>query len=349
MPLRSCASGHAHSIQKELMYSAIRFDRPGAPDVLHLSQVESRNLGPDDVRIDVAAAGVNNADLLERRGAYPVPPGAPPGLGLECAGTISEVGSAVTFWKVGDRVCALVAGGGYADEVVAPASHVMPVPQGLTLIEAAALPEVACTVYSNLAMIAGLTRGQSVLIHGGAGGIGSFAIQWATAIGARVIATAGSESKTQAVSELGAADAINYNTTDFVRATLAATGGNGVDAILDIVGAPYLERNIDCLALDGHLVIIGGSLGPATIDLGSLISRRASVSATLLRGRPEKDKAAIVAGVTRDIFPLIESGAIRAVVDTVLPLEQADRAHELLESGQTVGKVILETSRDAPK
>jgi putative PIG3 family NAD(P)H quinone oxidoreductase len=329
------------------MYSAIRFDHPGAPDVLHLTQVEQRDLGPDDVRIDVAAAGVNNADLLERRGAYPVPPNAPPGLGLECAGIISEVGSAVTSWRVGDRVCALVAGGGYAEEVVAPATHVIPVPTGLSLIEAASLPEVACTVYSNLATIAGLTRGQSVLIHGGAGGIGSFAIQWANAIGARVIATAGSAPKIQAVRALGAAEAINYTTQDFVSATRAATDGRGVNAILDIVGVPYVERNIECLALDGHLVIIGGSLGPATIDLGALIARRASVSATLLRGRPESDKAAIVAGVARDVVPLIEAGAIRAVVDTVLPLAEVARAHELLESGHTVGKVILDTGRHA--
>lgn len=331
------------------MSSAIRFTHPGPPDVLHLVRVERPEPGPHDVRIEVAAAGVNNADLLERRGHYPVPPNAPPGLGLEVAGIITALGSEVTTWKLGDRVCALVAGGGYAEEAIAPAAQVMPIPAGLTMIEAAALPEVACTVYSNLAMIAGLTAGQAVLIHGAGGGIGSFAIQWATAIGAQVITTAGSEMKTQAALDLGAIEAVNYRSADFVSATLAATEGRGVDAILDIVGTTYLRRNMECLAADGHLVIIGGAVGPVTFDLWELLSRRASISATLLRGRPAHQKAAIVAGVTRDVLPLVAAGEIRAVVDTVFPLAEASRAHELLESGRTVGKVVLETSRHRPR
>ena len=331
------------------MSSAIRFTHPGPPDVLHLVRVERPEPGPHDVRIEVAAAGVNNADLLERRGHYPVPPNAPPGLGLEVAGIITALGSEVTTWKLGDRVCALVAGGGYAEEAIAPAAQVMPIPAGLTMIEAAALPEVACTVYSNLAMIAGLTAGQAVLIHGAGGGIGSFAIQWATAIGAQVITTAGSEAKTQAALDLGAIEAVNYRSADFVSATLAATEGRGVDAILDIVGTTYLRRNMECLAADGHLVIIGGAVGPVTFDLWELLSRRASISATLLRGRPAHQKAAIVAGVTRDVLPLVAAGEIRAVVDTVFPLAEASRAHELLESGRTVGKVVLETSRHRPR
>jgi NADPH2:quinone reductase len=329
--------------RRVLMSSAIRFPRPGPPDVLHLVRVERPEPGPHEVHIDVAAAGVNNADLLERQGQYPVPPDAPPGLGLEVAGIVAAVGSEVDIWHIGDRVCALVAGGGYAEEVVAPAAQVMPIPAGVSMVEAAALPEVACTVYSNLAMIAGLTSGQSVLIHGAGGGIGSFAIQWAAAIGARVIATAGSEAKTRAAIELGATDAVNYRTDDFVSAALAATDGRGVDAILDIVGTTYLRRNVECLADDGHLVIIGGSVGPVTFDLWELLSRRASISATLLRGRPAHQKAAIVSGVTRDVLPLVASGAIRAVVDTVFPLAEASRAHALLESGKTVGKVVLET------
>lgn len=327
------------------MSSAIRFTHPGPPDVLHLVRVERPEPGPHEVRIEVAAAGVNNADLLERQGRYPVPPNAPPGLGLEVAGIITALGSEVATWKLGDRVCALVAGGGYAEEAIAPAAQVMPVPAGLTMIEAAALPEVACTVYSNLAMIAGLRAGQAVLIHGAGGGIGSFAIQWATAIGAQVITTAGSEAKTQAARDLGAMEAVNYRAADFVAATLDATDGRGVDAILDIVGTTYLRRNMECLADDGHLVIIGGAVGPATFDLGELLSRRASISATLLRGRPAHQKAAIVAGVTRDVLPLIEAGEIRAVIDTVFPLAEASRAHRLLEAGATVGKVILETGR----
>lgn len=331
------------------MSSAIRFTRPGPPDVLRLVRVERPEPRPHEVRIEVAAAGVNNADLLERRGHYPVPPDAPPGLGLEVAGTITAVGTDVTTWRPGDQVCALVAGGGYAEEAVAPAAQVMPIPAGLSMIEAAALPEAACTVYSNLAMIAGLTAGQAVLIHGAGGGIGSFAIQWADAIGANVITTAGSEAKTFAATELGAAEAINYRIDDFVTATLDATGGRGVDAILDVVGTTYLRRNLECLADDGHLVIIGGDVGPVTFDLWELLSRRASISATLLRGRPAHQKAAIVAGVTRDVLPLVESGAIRAVVDTVFPLADASSAHELLESGRTVGKVVLETSRHRPR
>lgn len=327
------------------MSSAIRFAHPGPPSVLHLVHVDEPRPGPRDVLIDVAAAGVNNADLLERQGRYPVPPNAPPGPGLEVAGTVIAVGDEVTSWRPGDLVCALVAGGGYAEKVIAPSAQVMPIPAGLSMVEAAALPEVACTVYSNLAMIAGLRAGQSVLVHGAGGGIGSFAIQWAKAIGAQVITTAGSEAKTQAAKSLGASEAVNYHTDDFVSATLDATDGRGVDAILDIVGTTYLRRNVECLADDGHLVIIGGVIGPATFDLGELLMRRASISATLLRGRPAQQKADIVAGVIRDVLPLVEAGAIRAVVDTVFPLAEASRAHELLESGNTVGKVVLETDR----
>ncbi|MBA4020934.1 MAG: NADPH:quinone oxidoreductase [Gordonia sp.] len=325
------------------MSSAIRFDRPGAPGVLRLVPVDDLEPGPAEVLIAVEAAGVNNADLLERRGHYPVPPGAPAGLGLECAGTIAAVGREVTAWKPGDRVCALLTGGGYAEQVVVPAEQVMPAPHGLTMIEAASFPEVACTVYSNLAMIAGLTSGQSVLVHGAGGGIGAFATQWAAAIGARVIATAGSDTKVKAALTMGVSEAINYRTDDFVTTTLNATSGRGVDAILDVVGAPYLERNLRSLAADGHLIIIGGSMTPVSFDLWELASRRASVSATMLRGRPKAQKAAIVAGVTRDVIPLIEAGKIKPVIDTVFPLAQAGRAHELLEAGRTVGKVILET------
>lgn len=290
----------------------------------------------------MAAAGVNNADLLQRRGHYPVPSWAPRPLGLEYAGTITEVGAGVTAWSPGDKVCALLDGGGYADEVAVPAPQVMRIPAGLDEVEAAAVPEVAATVYSNLAMVAGLRQGQTVLIHGAGGGIGTFAIQWATAIGARVITTAGSTAKTQAGLDMGARVAINYATQDFVAATLAATEGVGVDAILDVVGSDYLGRNVECLAPDGHLVVIGGSTAPAPLDLGLLMSKRGTVSATMLRARPPDQKAEIVAGVTRDVLPLFESGAVRVVVDTVLPIAEAARAHELLESKRTVGKVILD-------
>jgi putative PIG3 family NAD(P)H quinone oxidoreductase len=324
------------------MSSAIVFDHPGPPDVLRWQEVSPVQPRPHEVVIAVAAAGVNNADLMQRRGHYPVPDWASRTLGLECAGTIIDVGAAVTSWSPGDQVCALLDGGGYADEVAVPAAQVMPIPEGLTMIEAAAIPEVAATVYSNLAMIAQLNAGQTVLIHGAGGGIGTFAIQWATAIGAHVITTAGSDEKAQAGLGLGAQTAINYHDQDFVAATLAATGGRGVDAILDVVGVDYFGRNLECLAPDGHLVIIGGTTGPALLDIGFLMSKRASVSATMLRARPLHQKAGIIAGVTGDVLPLFGTRALRVVVDTVVPITEAARAHELLEAKRTVGKVILD-------
>ncbi|SEA93952.1 MULTISPECIES: NAD(P)H-quinone oxidoreductase [unclassified Mycobacterium] len=324
------------------MPSAVLFDRPGDPDVLQWQAVAPVLPGPGEVVIGVEAAGINNADLLQRRGRYPVPPGAPRPLGLECAGTIVAVDEGVTGWSPGDQVCALLDGGGYADQVAVRATQVMPIPRGLSMIEAAAVPEVACTVYSNLAMVAGLTGGHTVLIHGAGGGIGTFAIQWAAAIGADVITTAGSDDKVRAGRDLGARTAINYRTEDFVAATLSATGGRGVDAILDVVGSSYLARNLDCLAPDGHLVVIGGSTEPAMLDLGLLMAKRASVTATMLRARPADQKAAIVAGVIREVLPLFDTRAIHPVVDTVVPLRDAGLAHRLLESGETVGKVILD-------
>jgi putative PIG3 family NAD(P)H quinone oxidoreductase len=324
------------------MPSAVLFDDPGPPEVLQWRSVDALTPRLDEVIIGVQAAGINNADLLQRRGKYPVPAGAPIPLGLECAGVITAVGADVTGWSPGDQVCALLDGGGYADEVAVKATQVMPIPQGLDMIDAAAVPEVACTVYSNLAMVARLRADQWALIHGAGGGIGTFAIQWATAIGARVVTTAGSDAKLAAGRRLGAIAAINYREHDFVAATLAATDGAGVDAILDVVGADYLARNIECLASDGHLVIIGGSTTPTPLDLGSLMAKRASVTATMLRSRPANQKADIVAGVTRNVLPLFESGAIETVVHTTIRLPEAARAHALLESGETLGKVILD-------
>ncbi len=324
------------------MPQAIIFDEPGSPDVLRWREVASLRPASHEVVIGIEAAGVNNADLLQRQGAYPVPPDAPRILGLECAGRITALGSDVTGWSVGDRVCALLDGGGYADEVVVAASQLIPIPDTLTVIEAAALPETACTVYSNLAMIAGVRSGDTVLVHGAGGGIGTFAIQWAVAIGATVITTAGSSAKLDAGRRLGAQTVINYRTEDFVSATLAATDGRGVDAILDVVGADYLDRNLQCLANDGHLVIIGGTLSPTVLDLGALISKRASVTATMLRPRPLDQKADVVAGVRRDVLPLIASGAIRPVVDTVIPIADAAAAHTLMHDGKTIGNIVLD-------
>jgi putative PIG3 family NAD(P)H quinone oxidoreductase len=328
--------------------NAIVFDQPGPPDVLQWRPVEPLQPKSHEVVIAVEAAGVNNADLMQRRGAYPVPPDASKILGLESAGHITSIGDDVTDWSVGDRVCALLAGGGYADEVAVAASQLLPIHTGLSVTEASVLPEAACTVYFNLAMIAGLRAGQTILIHGAAGGIGTFAIQWATAIGATVITTAGSDAKTRIGQSLGASTAINYRTDDFVAATLAATEGRGVDAILDVVGADYLDRNLNCLATDRHLVIIGGNLSPTPLNLGQLIFKGASVTATMLRPRSIQQKADIVAGVRRDILPLVETGALKPVVDTVISISDAAEAHALLESGSTVGNIVLDNQNRSP-
>lgn len=297
----------------------------------------------DEVVIDIQAAGINNADLLQRRGAYPVPPGASPILGLECSGTVSWVGNASREWKVGDRVCALLTGGGYAEQVAVPWEQVLPLPRGVDLVEAAGLPETACTVYSNLYMTAGLRPGMSVLVHGGGSGIGTFAIQWAKALGVTVVTTASSNEKLDRCAALGADILINYRETDFSEQTLLATGGKGVDRILDIVGADYLARNLSCLAVDGHLVIIGstGASADPQLPLRSLMMKRHSVSATTLRARPRAQKAAIVEAVRENVWPLIESGRIAPVIDSVLPMPNAADGHRLLAEGRTVGKVLL--------
>lgn len=323
------------------MPKAIVFDHPGPPEVLQWREVNAVSAADHEVVIGIQAAGVNNADLLRRRGKYPTSSAAQAILGLECAGHIVAVGADVDQFAVGDRVCALLDSGGYAEQVAVPASQVLPIPAGLGLAEASIVPETACTVYSNLAMIAGLHSGQSVLIHGATGGIGTFAVQWAHAIGATVITTAGTDEGADIGRQLGADAAINYKTTDFVDATLAATGGRGVDAILDVVGADYLDRNLHCLAEDGHLVTISGRGGSANLDMGLLLTRRASVTATLLNPRPLEQKARIIDGVRREIVPLLESHAIKPLVHERIPMPDAAKAHALLESGTVVGRVVL--------
>lgn len=321
---------------------AITFDAPGDEDVLTLTEVDAPAPDPGEVLITVAAAGINNADLLQRRGKYPVPPGASEILGLECSGTIAALGKGVEGWSVGDEVCALLTGGGYAEQVAVPAEQLLPIPAGISLEEAAALPEVACTVYSNIGMVAGLRAGQSLLVHGGGSGIGTHAIQWAHALGARVFTTAGSAQKLDAARQLGADVAINYRDEDFAERIAEETGGSGVDVILDIIGAPYLEPNLKSLANNGHLVIIGTMGGMRTeLNLGLMLSKRASVTATTLRARPLHEKAEIVAAVRKNVWPLVESGLIKPMVDTVLPLDQAAEAHRILAEGRAVGKVLL--------
>lgn len=313
---------------------AITIPKPGGPPVLTWTEVPDPTPGPDEVLIDVAASAVNRADLLQRQGHYQPPPGASPYPGLECSGTITATGRDVAGWRVGDQVCALLAGGGYAQRVAVPAGQVLPVPRGLSVVDAAALPEVACTVWSNLT---GLRAGERLLVHGGGSGIGTFTIQYAKALGATVRTTARS-AKHEALRRLGADVTIDYRTQDFV----AEVGEGGVDVILDIMGAAYLGRNVRALATGGRLVIIGLQGGrTAELDLGALLAKRASITATTLRARPVLEKAAIVRGVREQVWPLVESGAIRPVIDRRVPLSQAARAHEIVEASDHLGKVLL--------
>ena len=295
-----------------------------------------------EVLLDVVAAGVNRADLLQRQGHYPPPPGASAYLGLECSGRVAAVGADVTGWAVGDQACALLSGGGYAARVAVPAAQLLPVPTGVSLVDAAALPEVACTVWSNVFMTAALAPGEWLLVHGGSSGIGTMAIQLAHAFGAHVAVTAGSAEKLEVCRSLGAEVLVNYRAEDFVEAVKAATDGAGVDVILDNMGAKYLARNVDALAAYGRLMVIGLQGGTrAELDLGVLLRKRASVAATSLRARPADEKAAIVAAVREHVWPLVASGAVRPIVHARMPLAQAADAHRLLESSTHIGKVLL--------
>jgi putative PIG3 family NAD(P)H quinone oxidoreductase len=315
---------------------------PGGPEVLEYVDVPDPELRDGEVLIDVAASAVNRADLLQRQGHYPPPPGASDILGLECSGTIREVGAGVEGWEVGQEVCALLAGGGYATRVAVPSGQVMPKPEGADMVTAAALPEVAGTVWSNVMMVAGLRSGDSFLVHGGAGGIGTFAIQLASALGARVFATAGSAEKLALCTELGADVAINYREQDFAEVVKEATDGAGVDVILDNMGASYLARNVTALATEGRLVVIGLQGGTkAEIDLNALMRKRAAVVGTTLRARPVGEKSAICAALAENVWPLVADGTIRPIVSHRVPMAQAAEAHRLVESGESTGKVLL--------
>ncbi|MBF6192224.1 NAD(P)H-quinone oxidoreductase [Nocardia implantans] len=322
---------------------AIDLNGAGGPEVMVLSEVPEPKPGHGEVLIEVAAAGVNRADLLQRQGFYPPPPGASPLLGLECSGVIAGIGDGVRDWAVGDRVCALLSGGGYAERVVVPATQVLPVPDGLDIGAAAGLPEVAATVWSNLVMTAGLRAGQLVLIHGGGSGIGTHAIQVAKTIGARVAVTAGSAEKLARCAELGADVLINYKQDDFVAAVRAER--SGADVILDNMGAAYLGRNVDALAEHGHLVVIGMQGGvTAELNLGVLLRKWGTVHATNVRARPATgpgSKAEIVAEVRKQLWPLIADGTVAPVIAAEVPIEEAAEAHRLLDSGEVFGKVVL--------
>jgi putative PIG3 family NAD(P)H quinone oxidoreductase len=321
---------------------AVVIEEPGGPDVLKVREVPDPVPASDEVVLTASAAGVNRADLMQRQGFYPPPPGAPPYPGLECSGRITAVGSGVTGWRPGDEACALLAGGGYAEQVAVPAGQLLPVPAGLSLLDTAALPEVACTVYANLVMYAGLTAGQTLLVHGGSSGIGTMAIQLATALGARIACTAGTPAKLARCRELGADLAINYREDDFAAAVLDFTDGAGADVILDIMGAAYLPRNVQALATDGQLIVIGLQGGASgELDLGQLLRKRATVHASTLRARPAAEKASVVAAVRAGLWPLVEAGQIVPVIETTLPLAEAARAHRLMEAGSHVGKILL--------
>ena len=320
---------------------AITIEKPGGPDALVWTEVPDPVAGPGEVVVEVTAAAVNRADVMQRQGHYPPPPGAPPFPGLECSGVVTAIGEGVTGHHVGERVCALLAGGGYAEQVVVPAGQLLPIPQHLSVQEAAALPEVACTVWSNVVDIARLRQGETLLVHGGGGGIGTFAIQLGKALGATVLVTA-REAKHAQLRALGADLTIDYTTADFVEETRAFTDGRGVDVILDIIGARYLEPNVAALAPDGRIAIIGMQGGRrGELDLGALMAKRGSISATTLRARPAAQKARIVKGVRNQVWPLVDAGTIRPIIDRTIPMAEASEAHRLMESSDHLGKILL--------
>jgi putative PIG3 family NAD(P)H quinone oxidoreductase len=322
---------------------AAAITQPGGPEVLNWGEVPDPGTpGPGEVLIDVVASAVNRADLLQRQGFYDPPPGASPYPGLECSGHVAALGADVSGWSVGDAVCALLSGGGYAERVLVPAGQLLPVPDSVTLVEAAGLPEVVSTVWSNVFMTAGLRPSEMLLVHGGASGIGTMAIQLARAVDARVAVTAGSPAKLERCQELGADVLIDYHDEDFVAVVHEATKGRGADVVLDVMGAKYLARNLSVLAVNGRLVIIGLQGGAkAEINLGQLLAKRAAVIATTLRARPAEEKAAIIAAVREHVWPLIAAGRVRPVIHATFPMAQVSAAHAVVEESSHVGKVLL--------
>jgi NADPH2:quinone reductase len=322
---------------------AVEIRQPGGPEVLVPAERPMPPVGPREVLIKVAAAGVNRPDVLQRLGLYPVPPGASDIPGLEVAGVVEQAGSEVRDWRPGDAVCALVAGGGYAEYCAAPAPQCLRVPHGMDFVHAAGIPETFFTVWTNVFERGRLARGESILIHGGSSGIGTTAIQLAHAFGARVFTTAGSAEKCAACEQLGAELAINYREQDFVAAVQAATGKRGVDVILDIVAGDYLPRNIDALAVDGRLVIIGFQGGStARIDINPVLRRRLTVTGSTLRPRTVEQKGEIAAQLREHVWPLLDSGRVKVIVHATFPLTSADEAHRVMESNAHIGKLVLQ-------
>ncbi|MFC8130803.1 NAD(P)H-quinone oxidoreductase [Streptomyces sp. NPDC057302] len=321
---------------------AITIPEAGGPEALVWAEVPDPVPGEGEVLVDVVASAVNRADLLQRQGFYNPPPGSSPYPGLECAGRVTDIGPGVSGWKIGDEVCALLAGGGYAEQVVVPAGQLLPVPEGVDLVTAAALPEVTSTVWSNVFMISHLRPGETFLVHGGSSGIGTMAIQLAKAVGATVAVTAGTKEKLDFCGELGADILINYREQDFVEEIKKATDGAGADVILDNMGAKYLDRNVQSLAVNGRLAIIGMQGGvKGELNIATLLGKRAAVTATSLRGRPAEEKATIVAAVREHVWPLIAGGHVRPIVDQTVPMSEAATAHRVLEESSHIGKVLL--------
>lgn len=321
---------------------AINIKEFGGPDMLEMNEGKKPTPAADQVLIKIAAAGINRPDVVQRNGFYPAPPGASEILGLECAGTIEAIGSSVTGWKVGDHVCALLAGGGYAEYAVAHHGCILPIPRGYDMVQAAALPETFFTVWSNLFDRANLTKGETVLIHGGTSGIGTTAIQLAKARGAIVITTSGNDEKCTAAKKLGADYVINYKTDDFREKVLELTNNNGVDVILDMVAGDYVDRNIKSLADDGRIVIIAVQGGvKATINALPIMKRRLTITGSTLRPRDNAFKSAIADKLKENVWPLLENGSVKPIIDKTFPLEHAAAAHHYLESGDHVGKIIL--------
>ncbi|PRQ28782.1 putative NADPH:quinone reductase [Rosa chinensis] len=321
---------------------AVVVTTPGGPEVLRVQEVEDPEIKDDEVLIKVEATALNRADTFQRKGLYPPPPGSSQYLGLECSGTIEAVGKHVSRWKVGDQVCALLSGGGYAEKVAVPAGQVLPVPPGISLKDAASFPEVACTVWSTIFMMSRLSSGETLLVHGGSSGIGTFAIQIAKYRGVRVFVTAGSEEKLAACKELGADVGINYKTEDFVTRVKEETGGKGVDVILDSIGQAYFKCNLDSLAFDGRLFVIGTLSGAVSeIDLRVVLSKRLTIQAAGLRYRSPENKAVIVREVEENVWPAIVAGKVKTVVYKRFPLSEAAEAHQLMETSQHIGKILL--------
>ena len=321
---------------------AVTIPEPGGPDALVLDDVPEPMPGPGEVVVDVVAAGVNRADVMQRQGHYNPPPGSSAYPGLEVSGRIGRLGDGVEGWSVGDEVCALLTGGGYAEKVTVPMGQLMPIPSGVSVEDAAGLPEVTCTVWSNVFMTANLQPGEVLLVHGGGSGIGTMAVQLGREVGARVAVTAGSPEKLEVCRGLGASILVNYRSDDFAEVVRAATDGHGADVILDNIGAKYLAPNVKLLAENGRLVVIGLQGGRSgEIDLGAMLAKRCALIATTLRGRPAAEKATIVAAVREHVWPLVADGRVRPVVHARYPLAEAAQAHLEMEASTHVGKLVL--------